>query len=67
MIADKASQKEGSRASALRMIAVGAAMAIVVSVAVVVVSRWLGHPAHPALTAAMAAVAAASYGATQKR
>ena len=49
------------------MIARGTAVALVVSVAVVVVSQLLGHPAHPGLAAAMAVVAASSYAAGQKR
>jgi hypothetical protein len=67
MIAHRANPEGASKPGALRMIAVGTAMALVVSVAAVVVSQWLGHPAHPALGAAMGVVAAASYGAARRR
>jgi putative flippase GtrA len=61
MIIDKLIQKAFPKSATLRMIAGGAVTALVVSVAVVVVSQLLGHPAHPGLAAAMAVVAASSY------
>jgi hypothetical protein len=67
MIVERAEEESASQRSVLRMIAIGTMMALVISVAIVVVSRWVGHPAHPALGAAMGVVAATSHAAAQIR
>ena len=60
MIVSKPTHETTRRGSVVRMIATGTAAALVVSLATVIVSQLLGHPAHPGLAATMAAVAAAS-------
>lgn len=67
MIVDRTARRGSSTASTLGIIARGTAVALVVSVAVVVVSQLLGHPAHPGLAATMAVVAASWCAAGQKK
>jgi hypothetical protein len=61
MIVEKLMQKCPFQSQVLRAIAGGIVAAVIVSVAVVVVSSLAGYPCEPAVVAALATVAGASY------
>lgn len=66
MIVDRTFRKGSSTPSTLGIIARGTAVALVLSIVIVVVSQLLGYP-HPGLAATMAVIAASSFTAGQKR